>query len=644
MGPRLMAPGRRRWVEYKATVSEETGVEVSDPSAATEQPLVRGASVDVAGFEAAKRVGSELRCGGSVRMRFAPSPTGSLHVGGARTALYNWLAAKKGEGQFLIRIEDTDTARSTRASEDSMLADLEWLGLNWDEGPRVGGPAGTYRQSERGDIYATAAQYLVEAGRAYPCFCSEDELEAKRRAAQAAGEQVAYDGTWRDADPDEVRRRLEAGTPHTIRFKTEPGSVVGIDDLIRGRVEWDVGATIGDFILVRSTGVPVYNFVVAVDDALMGVSTVVRAEEHLTNTVRQLLVLQALGFAAPAYAHASLILGQDRSKLSKRHGATSCGQFRERGYLADAMVNYLALLGWNDGTDQEVYTRDELVEAFDINRVVPSPAMFDDAKLRWLNGQHLRAMPVDDLARLLPPHLPRSDIHLPDAHDTTDFLRAATLMAQPKADLVADVSRLAAEVLQYPFLDNVAGDDPKLAAVLDDGFADFALALCASYDDRKAPAFCYDDDGDEEKENAAASFDAWIADLGQQTGRAKKRLFMPARLALTGRVAGPDVELQLKTLAAAVRVAAKAPGLAPMACRIAQLKQWARGSASDASLASDDGLPVARHRSNAPPPLSFDDFRALRQVYEAHRRELCDDEKAMYDVLVAAYKASKPSN
>ena len=323
------------------------------------------------------------------RLRFAPSPTGSLHVGGARTALcvrssssvnlritrlrycrYNWLAARKAaDGKFVLRIEDTDIARSTRESEDSMLADLKWLGLDWDEGPRIGGPCKMYRQSERAAIYKEAAELLVAAGHAYPCFCTEEELEEKRTRAKMAGSQVAYDGTWRDADPEQVQKNLAAGLPHTYRFKVPRGEVVGIDDnvlslslgsskkssclvspQVRGRVEWDVQATIGDFILLRSSGVPVYNFCVAVDDALMGVSTVVRAEEHLTNTVRQLLVLRALGFAAPEYAHASLILGSDKSKLSKRHGATSCTQFREKGYLPDAMVllpsaHQLSLLG-----------------------------------------------------------------------------------------------------------------------------------------------------------------------------------------------------------------------------------------------------------------------------------------------------------
>ena len=264
------------------------------------------------------------------RLRFAPSPTGSLHVGGARTALYSYLAAKKNGGKFVLRIEDTDLARSTKESEDSMIKDLRWLGLDWDEGPYSGGPAGDYRQSERGEAYVKIAKKLVEMGHAYPCFCTEEELEAKRQAAEASGSPVAYDGTWRDADPAEVQRRMDAGETYTYRFKVPKGKVVSIDDMVRGRISWDVEATLGDFILLRSNGVPVYNFCVAVDDALMGITTVARAEEHLTNTVRQVLVLEALGFPIPEYAHCSLILGEDKSKLSKRHGATSCDQFRQQ--------------------------------------------------------------------------------------------------------------------------------------------------------------------------------------------------------------------------------------------------------------------------------------------------------------------------
>jgi glutamyl-tRNA synthetase len=285
-----------------------------------------------------------------------------------------------------------------------VLRDLRWLGLQWDEGPEVEGEVGPYRQSERAELYIAYAKQLMDDGLAYPCFCTEEELQRKREQDEAAGRPPQYDGTWRDADPAVVQAKLDAGEKYAVRFRIPEGSRVVIDDAVRGKVAWDADVTVGDFIILRSTGVPVYNFCVAVDDALMGITTVIRAEEHLTNTLRQVLILRALGFPTPEYAHCSLILGEDRSKLSKRHGATSVTQFREEGYLPVAMVNYLATLGWNDGTEKEIYTVDELVKAFDIRRITKSPAVFDGAKLRWINGQHLRAMPLEEIEPLVLDH------------------------------------------------------------------------------------------------------------------------------------------------------------------------------------------------------------------------------------------------
>ena len=471
------------------------------------------------------------------RLRFAPSPTGSLHVGGARTALYSYLAAKKAGGKFVLRIEDTDLARSTKESEDSMIQDLRWLGLDWDEGPYCGGPAEQYRQSERGEVYVKLAKKLVEMGWAYPCFCTEDELEAKRKAAEESGSAVAYDGAWRDADPAEVQKRMDAGEPFTYRFKVPKGKVVTINDLVRGRISWDVEATLGDFILLRSNGVPVYNFCVAVDDAMMGITTVARAEEHLTNTVRQALVLEALGFPLPEYAHCSLILGEDRSKLSKRHGATSCDQFRQQGYLADAMINYLALLGWNDGTDKDIYTRQELIESFDLNRVTPSPAQFDPSKLKWINGQHLRAMPKDKFMPLLEEGLLRDGV-LAKADST--LIAHIAGMVQEKCDLLTDASAIVLSCLDYE-LAETAKTCEESAAILGDDFAALAAAINDSMSKGEFPK-------DMKSDSFEKEFKEWISALGKTTGRKGKRLFMPVRLALTGNLAGPDIGLQLKTL------------------------------------------------------------------------------------------------
>lgn len=273
--------------------------------------------------------------------------------------------------------------------------------MKWDEGPTSGGKCGPYRQSERSELYKAVAQSLLDSGKAYPCFSTNEELEAVKEAQIAAGESPRYDGKWRDADPDLVAEKIAAGDPYTVRFKVPKNSRVVIDDVVRGTIAWDAEATVGDFILLRSSGVPVYNFCVAVDDATMGITTVVRAEEHLTNTLRQGLILDAVGAPRPRYAHCSLILGEDQQKLSKRHGATSCNQFKEDGFLPDAMVNYLSLLGWNDGTDREIFTREELVNSFDMSRVNPSGAVFDIQKLKWINSNHLKMIPIEDVAPLV---------------------------------------------------------------------------------------------------------------------------------------------------------------------------------------------------------------------------------------------------
>ncbi|KAL1528341.1 hypothetical protein AB1Y20_009695 [Prymnesium parvum] len=479
-----------------------------------------------------------LGAAGRVRTRFAPSPTGSLHVGGARTALFSWLAARQAGGDFLVRVEDTDTARSTRESEKSVLEDLRWLGLLWDEGPEVGGEKGPYRQSERMEtgVYQRLAQKLMDEGHAYPCFCTAEELEAKRAEAELKGENPQYDGTWRDADPDEVKRRLDAGEPYTVRFKVPRGAKVAIEDAVRGHIEWDVQATVGDFVLLRSGGMPVYNFCVAVDDAQMEISTVIRAEEHLTNTVRQVLILEALGFTAPQYAHLALVLGEDRSKLSKRHGATSVTQFKEEGFLPEAMVNYLCNLGWNDGTDKEIYTVDELIEAFSLDRITKSPAVFDMKKLRWVNGQHLRALPLERMTELVGQQLAAAGVC---ASASSNFAAAATRMVCEKLELVNDAEPLVRQALDYPLLATLETE----AAMKVDGLAEVARAVVAASKDGSLPSF----DG----ADAADQWKTWTKSLGKELGRKGKGLFMPLRLAFTGTMAGPDVPAQLELTALA---------------------------------------------------------------------------------------------
>jgi glutamyl-tRNA synthetase len=340
-----------------------------------------------------------------MRLRFAPSPTGHLHVGNVRTALFNWLLARRHGGVFILRIEDTDRERSTIESERSVLADLRWLGLDWDEGPDVGGPCAPYRQSERTSRYAAAARELLDRGLAYYCFCSPDQLDAERLAALAAGSPPRYGGRCRALDPAESARRVAAGEAAAVRFAVPAaGRDITFHDIVRGDVTVNT-AIIGDFVIVRSGGSPNYNFAVVIDDRDMEVSVVVRGEDHVSNTPRQLLLYEALGRPAPAFAHLSLVLGADHAPLSKRHGVTSVAEFRSRGYLPEALVNYLALLGWSPGEGEEIVPRAEMVRRFDLAAVSHSAAVFDFDKLAWMNRQYMRLLPASRIAADAAPYL-----------------------------------------------------------------------------------------------------------------------------------------------------------------------------------------------------------------------------------------------
>ena len=479
-----------------------------------------------------------------VRVRFAPSPTGSLHVGGARTALFNWLLAKKTKGTFIVRVEDTDEARSTRESENMILGDLRWMNMGWDEGPEVEGPYGPYRQSERKEIYQKYADQLIASGKAFRCFCSEEELNAKREAAEAAGVDPKYDGTWRNADAAEIQKQLDNNVPFTVRFQVPEGKIVSIDDVVRGKVTWNADASLGDFIIMRSNGMPVYNFCVAVDDANMQITHVIRAEEHLTNTLRQMLILEALGYRPPTYAHCSLILGQDRSKLSKRHGATSVSQFAEQGFLPQAMMNYLANIGWNDGTPKEIYSPEELIAAFDLNRVIKSAAVFDMDKLRWINGQHLRAIPRAEIEKLVGETLTGGEVPLLGENTdaaTTAFITKSAGVAQKDMELVTDARNLVGNCLTYNLAATIE-EDPHVLDVLAEAeiCTKVIAALLRDYDAGVLPR------GPEE------SFpDVWktyMKALGKELELKGKPLFHTVRLALTGRMSGPDVGDQLQLL------------------------------------------------------------------------------------------------
>jgi glutamyl-tRNA synthetase len=336
----------------------------------------------------------------SVRVRFAPSPTGYLHVGGARTALYNYLFARRMGGVFVLRIEDTDAARSTDESVRAIFESLRWLGLAWDEGPEAGGGLGPYFQSERRDRYAIHARTLIASGGAYPCYCTAEELEARRQSQSARGEAPRYDGRCRGLDAaGRAAREAEGRTP-ALRFALPGPGVTAWEDIVRGRVEFQ-NEVLDDFVLLRSDGLPTYNFACVVDDHEMEITHVIRGDDHISNTPRQLLIYATLNWDVPRYAHVSMILGADGTRLSKRHGATSVQAYHELGYLPQSLVNFLALLGWSYDGKQELFSLEELERLFDLERVGANPAIFNLEKLEWINGQQLRRLSESERTRLV---------------------------------------------------------------------------------------------------------------------------------------------------------------------------------------------------------------------------------------------------
>jgi glutamyl-tRNA synthetase len=375
------------------------------------------------------------------RVRFAPSPTGYLHVGGARTALFNWLLARRLGGVLILRIEDTDVERSSPEMVDGILDGLRWLGLDWDEGPKIGGSFGPYFQSERLDRHRAMAAQLVAQGHAYYCYCTTEELKAKRDAAEQDGAAWRYDRTCTALTRDEIAARERERMPRAIRFRVPEGAT-RFDDLVHGPIEFD-GAHIEDFVLLRSDGQPTYQLSVVSDDVEMKITHVVRGDDHISNTPKQILLYRAIGAEVPHFAHVPLILGPDRKRLSKRHGATSVTEYARQGYLPEAMFNFLALLGWSPGDDRELFTRDELVRAFALEGISGGSAVFNPEKLDWFNQQHLMRLAPDDLAIRLEPWLQRAGLwdpaYLGDRHAW--FFGVLELL-KPRAKRLADFAEL----------------------------------------------------------------------------------------------------------------------------------------------------------------------------------------------------------
>ncbi|HHV78476.1 MAG TPA: glutamate--tRNA ligase [Firmicutes bacterium] len=461
-----------------------------------------------------------------VRVRFAPSPTGYLHIGGARTALFNWLFARHNGGKFILRIEDTDAERTIEDSCSQIIRSLRWLGLDWDEGPEVGGPRGPYFQSQRRHLYAEYAQRLLREGKAYYCYCTPEELAARRSEALKQGRAPRYDGICRELS-EARRKQLEAeGRRPAIRLRTPDEGVTVVHDEIHGDVAFE-NALIGDFVIVKSDGFPTYNFGCVIDDSLMGMTHVIRADEHLSNTPKQLMIYEALGLQPPAFAHVPMILAPDRSKLSKRHGATSVEEFRDAGYLPEAIVNYLALLGWTPGENEEIMPLSEMVKRFRLEDVSHNPAIYDTNKLTWINGNYIRELDLDYVARAVIPFLEKAGyIKKDDLANEVQFERIRSLVG-----VVRDRAKTLVEMvdaLSYFFEGELEYDEkgvrkyftkPETVELLVEGMRVL---------------------GGLEVWNTS-SIEAAYRELAERKGVSSSALFHPTRLAITGRTIGPGL-------------------------------------------------------------------------------------------------------
>jgi glutamyl-tRNA synthetase len=443
-----------------------------------------------------------------VRVRFAPSPTGFLHIGGVRTALFNWLFARHFNGKFILRIEDTDRERSTEDSIHEIIESMQWLGLDWDEGP--------FRQTARENLYQEKARQLLDEGKAYLCYCTAEELEHRRKMAQDQGAKPKYDGKCRS------RTEFPEGAPHVIRFKCPQEGHVVINDILRGNVTFDL-AEQDDFILFRTDGSPTYNFVVVVDDADMRISHVIRGDDHLSNTPRQALMYDALGFTRPQFAHISMILGEDKSRLSKRHGATATLAYRDMGYLPNALINFLARLGWSHG-DQELFTFDELIKHFSLQHVTTSAAVFNPEKLLWVNEQWIQRLTTKELVGPFEAALIKEDI-LPEGHGKSkDELIKVIPSLQQRAKTLVEMAHGA----EFYLKDEVTFDEKAKAKFLTPEVKPLFETLVAGLETMEEPL---------DHDIIELLFKKTVEDAGLKLGK----LAQPVRVALTGKTASPGI-------------------------------------------------------------------------------------------------------
>lgn len=460
-----------------------------------------------------------------IRVRYAPSPTGHLHIGNARTALFNYLYARNKGGKFIIRIEDTDKKRNIAGGEESQLKYLQWLGIDWDESVDKDGGFGPYRQSERNDIYEKYYHELLEKGSAYKCYCTESELEAEREAQIAKDETPVYSGKCRHLTEEE-RAKLEAeGREPSIRFLVPEGVVYSFTDMVKGEVSFESDG-IGDHVIVKKDGTPTYNFAVTIDDRLMEISHVLRGDDHISNTPKQLMIYDALGWEPPIFGHMTLIVNESRRKLSKRDESIIqfIEQYEELGYLPEALFNFIALLGWSPSGEEEIFSKDEFVKIFDASRLSKSPALFDKQKLTWMNNQYMKKLDIDRLVNISLPHLVKAGRVNEQLTETEmDWVRSLIALYQEKMSYGAEI----VELTEIFFNDEIVFDE-EAKAVLAEPQVPEVLAAFLSELEQLA-------------EFKADEIKAAMKAVQKATGHKGKNLFMPIRVAITGQTHGPDL-------------------------------------------------------------------------------------------------------
>lgn len=467
-----------------------------------------------------------------IRVRYAPSPTGHLHIGNARTALFNYLFARNTGGKFIIRVEDTDEKRNIEGGEESQLKYLEWLGIDWDESVDKGGEYGPYRQSERNHIYSKYYQELLDKGLAYKCYCTEEELEAEREAQQAKGEMPRYSGKCANLSKEEQDKLAAEGRKPSIRFKVPAGKVYKFDDIVKDDVSFESDG-IGDFVIVKKNGIPTYNFAVAVDDYLMKISHVLRGDDHISNTPKQLMIFEAFGWEAPVYGHMTLIVNESRKKLSKRDETIIqfIEQYEELGYLPEALFNFIALLGWSPKGEEELFSKEQFIEIFDPERLSKSPAVFDKQKLLWVNNQYMKNLDLDQVAALAMPHLVKAGrVGENPAEEERDWARKVIALYQEQMSYGAEIVELSGM-----FFKKDIDYDQEAKAVLEEEQVPEVLKA-------------FVDEIDQLENYEAAEIKKSIKAVQKSTGHKGKKLFMPIRVAVTGQTHGPELPNAIELL------------------------------------------------------------------------------------------------